>query len=271
MNHDRELPDLEKLAEHDMMAALGMMAVGLAHEINTPLGAVRCTHSNQKLALDRLFALLDERAPDLAGDDELRKLRDAVSEGDRVVETAVARMIALVGQLRRFLARECPETEPVDLVAVVDGALLLLSHELKHRIEVVRDYGELPPVIAFPEPINQIVVNLLLNASQAIAGEGRITVSTRAEGDRAVIRVRDDGPGVPEDLREHIFDHGFTTKGETGGTGHGLALSRYLAGKLRGTLELESPAGGGAVFTLSFPRDLTGQGLHPCDAAGDGA
>ena len=271
MNHDRELPDLEKLAEHDMMAALGMMAVGLAHEINTPLGAVRCTHSNQKLALDKLFALIDERAPELAGDAALGKLRAALGEGDRVVETAVARMVALVGQLKRFLARECPEAQPVDLTATVDGALLLLDHHLKRRIEVVRDWDEVPSVVAFPEPLDQIVVNLLLNASQAIEDTGRITVGIRVEDDTAEIRVQDDGPGVPEDLRGRIFDHGFTTKGEAGGTGFGLALSRYLAGKLGGTLEHDAPAAGGAAFILRFPRDLTGHGLPPCQTDGVGA
>lgn len=271
MNHDRELPDLEKLAEHDMMAALGMMAVGLAHEINTPLGAVRCTQSTQRLAAEKLFALIEARAPELAGDEELRKLRETLAEGDRITETAVSRMVALVGQLKRFLARECPEPQPVDLAAAVDGALLLLDHQLKRRIEVVRDWDEVPPVVAFPEPLDQIVINLLLNASQAIEGAGRITVGIRVADDTVEIRVQDDGPGVPEDLRGRIFDHGFTTKGEAGGTGFGLALSRHLAGKLGGTLEHEAPAAGGAAFTLRFPRDLSGRGLYPCQTDGDGA
>jgi two-component system, NtrC family, sensor kinase len=253
MAEHRDLPDIDHIAKHDMMAALGMLAAGLAHEINTPLGAVRCTGSTLKSVHGKLRALVAEKAPELAGDDDYAKLSAMLEEGDRILETSAERIMMLVGQMRKFMRRECPESVTFELAGLVDGVLLVLDHEFKHRITLTRDYDGLPALRGYPEPVSQILLNLLLNAAQAIPDRGEISVSARAESDRAVIRVGDDGPGVPADIRDEIFDFGFTTKSESGGTGFGLALSRHLADKMGGTLELETPPGGGSLFTLSIP------------------
>ncbi len=256
MDH-RELPDIEHVAKHDMMAALGMLAAGLAHEISTPLGAVRCSGSTLKSAHEKLRALVDEKAPELAGDEEYVRLSGLLAEGDRILSTSAERILMLIGQLRKFMQRESADPEPYDLAALVDGVLLVLDHEFKHRVVVTCDCDGMPELRGFPAPVSQILLNLLLNAAQAIPEQGTIDVTARVDGDRAVIQVRDDGPGVPADIRDEIFSFGFTTKSETGGTGFGLALSRHMAGKLDGTLELETPPEGGTLFTLRFPLVLT--------------
>jgi len=256
MDDQHGFPDIEHLAKHDMMAALGMMAAGLAHEINTPLGAVRCTGSTLASAHAKLKAMIEAKSPELAADPEYARLCGALDEGDRILETSVQRVLMLVDKMRRFLARDCAEPVAFDLSELIDGTLLVMTHELKRRITVVRDEAELPQLHGFPDPVGQILLNLLLNAAQAIPGEGEITIRARAEGGHAVVEVRDDGPGVPAEIGDAIFDFGFTTKGASGGTGFGLALSRHLAGKLKGTLELDSPPDGGARFTLRFPLVL---------------
>jgi len=256
MDH-RDLPDIEHIAKHDMMTALGMLAAGLIHEISTPLGAVRCTGSTLKSVHEKLHALVDEKAPELAGDEEYVRLSGLLAEGDRILSTSAERILMLIGQLRKFMQRESVDPESYDLAALIGGVLLVLDHEFKHRIVVTCDCDGMPELRGFPAPVSQILLNLLLNAAQAIPERGKITVTARADGDRAVIQVRDDGPGVPTDIHDEIFSLGFTTKSETGGTGFGLALSRHLAGKIDGTLELETPSAGGTLFTLCFPLVLS--------------
>lgn len=265
MDH-QEFPDIEQIARRDMMTALGMLAAGLTHEINTPLGAIRCTGSNLNTIHDKLRALVLEKAPALADDAEFDRLNGLLAESDRILQTSAERILMLVGQMRKFMARECPDPVAYDLAEVIDGLLLVLDHELKRRIVVTRDYAGLPRLHGFPEPVGQILLNLMLNAAQAIPDRGAIAVAARLDGDRVVIDVTDDGPGVPPEIRDSVFDLGFSTKDEQGGTGFGLALSRHLAGKMDGTLELSAPPGGGSRFTLCFPRRLERRagGDGPC-------
>ncbi len=264
----KDLPDIDDIAKQDLMAALGMLATGLAHEINTPLGAVRCTGSTLASVHDKLRALVEAKAPELAADPEFVKLVTTLEEGDRILQSSAERIRMLVGKIGKFARRECPQAVDFDLAGLIDDLLLVLDHELKHRIEVVRDYDGLPSLHGFPDPLSQILLNLILNAAQAIPERGRIEIVAAQEGDRVVIRVRDDGPGVPSEAVAQIFDFGFTTKSDRGGTGFGLALSRHLAAKIGGVLEHATPEGGGALFTLEFPRVLEvcleSDGPHDC-------
>ena len=262
----KHISELDRVAQHDMMAALGMLAVGLAHEINTPLGAIRCTGSTLNRVHDKLRDLVSAEAPGLGDDPEFARLDEMLAESDRILQVSAERILMLVGQMRKFMAHDCPDPVDYDLAETIDGLLLVLNHELKQRITVVRDYADLPRLYGFPDPVGQILLNLLLNAAQAIPGEGAITICARQEGDRVLVDVSDDGPGVPEEIRETIFDLGFTTKAADGGTGFGLALARHLAAKMDGTLKLSTPPDGGSRFTLCFPSRIERRpdGSGPC-------
>jgi two-component system NtrC family sensor kinase len=129
----------------------------------------------------------------------------------------------------------------------------LLSSELRDRVEVVRDYGQIGRVYGPAGQLNQVFMNLLHNAQQAIDGSGRITITTRQEGDWITVRVQDDGCGMTENVRAKVFDPFFTTKEPGVGTGLGLSLSYGLIGKLGGTIECASAPGQGTEMIVRFP------------------
>jgi two-component system, NtrC family, sensor kinase len=131
-----------------------------------------------------------------------------------------------------------------------------VEHQTRGRIQVVRSYGDIPLVGCYPGQLNQVFMNLIGNAIQAIAGGGRIDVECFREGDQVCVRVRDDGHGIPQDALSRIFDPGYTTKGVGVGTGLGLSIAYRIATNHRGSLRVKSEVGRGSEFTLSIPIAL---------------
>ena len=192
------------LVQSEKMASLGHLVAGVAHEINTPVGSI---HSNSDLmvrALEKLRKILDD-APELSGQKELSRILDALENIGRVNQTACQRIVSIVRSLKSFARLEEPECREADLHEEIESSLTLVNHELKNRIEVERNYGELPRVECFPNHLNQVFMNLLVNASQAIEGKGRIRISTRAEADSVVLVFEDSGSGIrPRERRQSI-------------------------------------------------------------------
>jgi len=143
--------------------------------------------------------------------------------------------------------------QSVDLHEEIESSLTLLNHLLKDRITIDRRFGALPAVECIRSQMDQVFLNLLANAGQAIAGPGRISIETRTDGEQAVVVIADTGAGIAADVLARIFDPFFTTKPVGEGTGLGLSISYEIVKKHGGQLSAESPAGGGAVFTLRIP------------------
>lgn len=229
----------EKLALAEKMAALGRLSGAVAHEVNNPLMAV--------------LGILDVtlRAPGLP-EEALKNLLKVDSE--------IRRIRLIVSDLLDFTRSGAVVKKPVNLSSAVEESLALVEVELRHRgIELKRRCESgLPPAVCDPNQLKQIILNLVLNAMQALEGrQGEVTVSTlRLPKGEVAVRVADDGPGVPADIRDRIFEPFFTTKGEKG-TGLGLSVSMGLAKANDGRLTLE--AGPGAVFqiALSTPASST--------------
>ena len=133
-------------------------------------------------------------------------------ELNTINETATQRILTIVDSLRRFARLDEAELDEVDIHEGIENTLTLLQHELKTRIEVQRDYGDIPRINCFPNRLNQAFMNLLLNAVHAIQGQGQILVKTRVQNEFATIEIRDTGIGIPKENLERIFDPGFTTK-----------------------------------------------------------
>lgn len=223
----------EKLALAEKMAALGRLSGAVAHEVNNPLMAV--------------LGILDVtlRTPDLP----VQALKNLLK-----VDSEVRRIRLIVTDLLDFTRSGAAVKKPVDLGAVLEETVALAAVELRHRgLELRRQYQRgLPPAFCDPNHLKQIVLNLLINAMQALEGrKGSVTVSTLALARGEVgVRVADDGPGVPSEVRDRIFEPFFTTKGEKG-TGLGLSVSLGLAKANSGRLTLEP--GPGAVFQITLP------------------
>jgi len=238
------------------LATLGTLVAGVAHELNTPLGAINSNHDVLRRALTRLQNIL---ADDVVDETELAEVRRIVRALDDIMvvnNLAVDRLNQLVSSLRTFGRPDRAERDVIDIHEGIDSALAILGHDLKGRVEVVRDFEELPRIECFPHEINQVFMNLLVNATQAIAGRGTITIRTRRADGGVLIEVEDTGSGIaPKDL-ELIFEPGFTTRGSRIGMGMGLAIARQIVDRHTGRISVRSTCGAGTTFSVWLPQQL---------------
>ncbi len=253
-NRTRELQETQiQLIQSEKMAALGQLVAGVAHELNTPMGAIHSNNQSQGRALDRLLEKLEGGGFDAAEQTAtLEKLRDM----NVVNDAASRRIIDIVANLRKFARLDESDWKKADLREGLDETLSLVEHQTRDRIRVVRSYGEVPLVGCYPGQLNQVFMNLIVNAIQAIEGEGRIDVECFLDGDSVAVRVRDDGHGIPEEALSRVFDPGYTTKGVGVGTGLGLSIAYRIAANHGGSLRVKSEVGKGSEFTLRIPVDL---------------
>ncbi|WP_242392934.1 ATP-binding protein [Anaeromyxobacter oryzisoli] len=222
-----------RLFHAEKMSAVGQLAGGVAHEINNPLGGI--------LAFAQLMSREDRSAEDM---ENLRLIQDAANRAKRIVES-----------LLRFSRRPREEEKgPVELSQAFEDALFLLSSQLKGgRYEVVRRY-EPACAHANANQLQQIAVNLLVNALQAMDGEGRVVLTTGAAGPgRVHLSVEDSGPGIEPEIAKRIFEPFFTTKPEGQGTGLGLSICYQIAEEHGGSIRAESGAERGARFVVELP------------------
>lgn len=249
----------EQLVLSDRMASLGLLAAGLAHEINNPLASII---ANVHLASSRVQELgavsPNPEIADLA--DELRDARDAAD-----------RIRALVRDLRLFSRREGPERVNVSVRDVFESTLRIAWNEIKLRARLVKDYGDVSPVLANPSRLGQLFLNVLVNAAHAIPvgkkEENVIRVTTRMdEQGRVAISVRDTGAGMPPEVIDNLFTPFFTTKGEKLGTGLGLTICQRITTELGGRIEVESEVGTGTCITIRLPASTS---LSPSLAAAE--
>lgn len=239
------------------LATLGMLVAGIAHELNTPLGAIHSNHDVLRRALGRLQSILADEQVDETELDEVRRIVRALDDVMSVNSLAVERMGQIVGSLRSFGRLDRAQVDFMDLHEGLDSALDLLAHEMRGRIDLVREYGELPRVHCYPQQVNQLFMNLLLNAVQAIRGPGTLTLRTRRVDDESVeVEVEDTGAGIPAEHQRRIFEPGFTTKGSRVGMGMGLLISQRIAEQHGGRITLRSTVGQGSVFTVKLPLQL---------------
>ena len=266
---------LSAAADLERLSQLGRLLAGIAHELNTPISAVRCSVGTRNQALGRLATELEELIGDgdtegrLAIDDlpsrleRLQKLVTTAQDIEPVLDEALGRVQLMVEHLRQA-GRKCPangnltvvDPDPivaVDIKAVLDSSLLLVRHELKTGIEVVLDLPPTAPVAARSAALGQIFINLLVNAAKAMDGVGKISVRAVQIGDRVRIDVADSGPGLPAGVGDEIFAADFTTRSAEEGTGLGLYISRKIVDSLDGHLTAANGPAGGAVFTIDLP------------------
>jgi signal transduction histidine kinase len=262
----RELQTTQvQLVQREKMASVGQLVAGVAHELNNPIGFVYSNVGTLEDFVRRLRAMLElYRAEPLAAEQRDRlqaawdahkidyalKYLDSMTQG---IKEGAERARKIVRDLRVFARSQDDVWQPVDLHDEIESSLTLLNHLLKDRIVVERALGDLPEVECIRSQIDQVFLNLLANAAQAISGPGVIGIRTRREDDHAVVEIADSGPGIAPEVIGRVFDPFFTTKPLGEGTGLGLSISYEIAKKHGGDLRAESPPGGGAVFTLRLP------------------
>lgn len=236
----------DRAQEHqDRLALLGRLAASLAHELQNPLTHLKAT----------LPFVWEEG---LEGRSPPQEVREAFSE----MVDSVDRMVDLVGHLRSTSRKSSHKGERVDPNQLVMKARALVLPQIKHRVELEFEPGSVSPIHGEPNRILQIIINLIINAAQAIEAErhdGRIRLRTREESGKLLLTVEDNGSGIPPEVAAHLFQPFFTTKGEREGTGLGLSISRQIAREHGGELSFASVPGEATTFTLALPVMLEEQ------------
>ncbi len=247
-----------QLAVTDRMVSAGTLAAGVAHEVNNPLAYVIANLRG----ISRSLARLRDNIPHDVATDLDAMLADAREGAERVSE--------IVSDLSAFARPDDGALRPVDVHAVLERTLKIATNQIKHRARLYRDYKPTPLVLAGEGRLAQVMLNILVNAAQAIpeghADAHEIRVSTRELAGRVHISVHDTGCGIPEDIRGRIFDPFFTTKPMGTGTGLGLSICHGIVTQLGGTLTVDSTPGAGSTFTVALPIAEGVAASEPADA-----
>jgi signal transduction histidine kinase len=259
-----------KLIQSEKLASIGQLAAGVAHEINNPIGFIFSNFGTLEQYLQDLFQMLAayeeaeasmqdaealSRIRQLREDLEIEYLKEDIPNLMRESRDGVQRVRKIVQDLKDFSRVDArQEWESVNLHHGIDSTLNIVNNEIKYKADVVKQYGDLPEVQCLPSELNQVFMNLLVNAAHAITKErGNITIRTGAEAGEAWVEVADDGAGIAAENLQRIFDPFFTTKPVGQGTGLGLSLSYGIVQKHGGRMEVTSEIGQGTTFRVTIP------------------
>lgn len=259
-----------QLVQSEKMAGIGQLAAGVAHEINNPIGYTFSNFGSLETYISRLFEILqvyEEAETEIASPEalarvktareriELDYLKDDIPALMEESKEGISRVRKIVQDLKDFSRVEVTqEWQWADIHRGIDSTLNIVSNEVKYKADVIRDYGDLPEIECLPSQLNQVIMNLVVNAAHAINGKrGTITISTGMQGEQVWIRISDTGSGIPANVLPRIFDPFFTTKPIGSGTGLGLSLSYGIIQKHNGTITVESEVDRGSVFLVTLP------------------
>ena len=265
------------LIHNDKMASLGQVAAGVAHEINNPMGyitgnlGVLARYFDQFVRYDQIIresgqSMSQPQAAELIcqGRESLG-ISHILDDGvDLISETrqGAERITEIVKNLKYFSRVDAPESEPVQLQSCLESALSIVQNELKYIATTIRkEYSETPEVLCHPGQLNQVFLNLLVNAGHAMTEFGEITLSCWHDADYVYASVGDSGSGIPEEIIGRIFEPFFTTKEVGKGTGLGLSISYDIMRRHHGDLLVESVTGQGTTFTVKLPRTHESTGV----------
>lgn len=263
-----------QLVQSEKMASIGQLAAGVAHEINNPVGFVASNLGTLEEYLEVVGRIL-KKYGDLAecrgGDDERQALIEEIARftenedlefilSDSVQlltesQDGTNRIKEIVRNLRSFARLDEVQAEPADLNEGLESTLSIVKNELKYKCEITTKYGEIPPLVCFAGRLNQVFLNLLVNAGHAIEDHGEITIETWFENDEVHVRISDTGSGIAPENVARLFDPFFTTKPVGKGTGLGLSVSYGIVNQHGGRIHVDSEVGKGTAFTISLPID----------------
>lgn len=256
-----------QLVQSEKMASLGQLSAGIAHEINNPVNFILSGINSLKLNLSEVQEIWTEmeKLEDNFNAEQMKKITDLKEELDynylmeeieylaESIQNGAKRTSEIVKGLRTFSRMDEDALKLADMHANLDSTLLMLHSQYKDKVTVHKDYQQIPVIECFPGKINQVFMNILSNAIQAIPQKGNIHISTRKVEEEVEIQIKDDGMGIPEEVQTKIFDPFFTTKDVGEGTGLGLSISMGIINDHKGKILIDSSPGEGSAFTIVLP------------------
>lgn len=260
-----------QLIHSEKMASLGQLTAGLAHEINNPVNFISAgigsliTNYNDLSELLKIYSALkpeqDNRqllteVAQLKKELELDYLLIEIPQLLSSIKSGAMRTTEIVRSLKNFTRQDEEKLKSANIHEGLDSTLLILRSQLGERVTVEKSYGALPPLQCYPGQLNQVFMNLLSNAIQAIEGKGQIQIKTFLQGEQALISITDNGKGMTEEVKQRIFEPFYTTKDVGEGTGLGLSISYGIIEKHGGKMEVLSTPGKGAEFRIHLPINI---------------
>jgi signal transduction histidine kinase len=260
-----------QLLQADRLSTLGQLAAGVAHEINNPIGYVQSNLETLRDYVSSLFRLIGMqesalRKMGMSQPGHLQQIEKVRQEIDfdflakdlptllAESQEGISRVRKIIQDLREFSRAGHAETwAQTDIHPGIDSTINIVWNELKYKVELIKQYGDLPPVECLPSQLNQVFMNILVNAGHAIDGHGQITIATRAAGDFVYIEISDNGKGIAHEHLPRIFEPFFTTKPVGKGTGLGLSISYGIVRKHGGEIDVRSELGVGTTFVIKLP------------------
>jgi signal transduction histidine kinase len=255
------------MIQHEKLASIGQLAAGVAHEINNPLGFLISNNGMLEKYLSKLYDsyidFISNKESMITNPERQEKIARLFSDSKEILtesKEGFDRIVKIVGSLKNFSRIDgSAKLDSFDLNAGIESTIVVAWNEIKYVSELHKNLGEIPHVIANGNELNQVILNILVNAAQAIGnpprkGKGLIEISTRLEGENVLLTIHDDGPGIPKDALNKVFDPFFTTKEPGKGTGLGLSISYdIIVNKHGGAIWVESDQGPGTTFYISLP------------------
>jgi two-component system NtrC family sensor kinase len=279
----------DQLVQSEKMALVGQLAAGVAHEVNNPTAFVMCNMEVLEKYLASLSraiekhheteSILSQGDPQSAQKalQELKKQEEALDvayilqDSQRLVEESLdgaRRIKKIVMDLKTFSHAGHQEKELARVEDLVGSAINIVWNEIKHKVEIVKEFHDLPPLLCYPQPLIQVFLNILVNAAQAIVTRGKIVIKGYVDGPSIVLEFMDNGMGMSPEIMSHIFEPFFTTKPVGQGTGLGLSISYDIIRQHQGQISVRSVVGDGSTFMIRLPlADQGSSSLGPGQAA----
>jgi len=258
-----------RMLQQEKMASVGQLAAGVAHEINNPLGFISSNINTLKRYITRFREMIDFYHTVISGSETTEKIRGLaqqkqkdlkidfiVSDIDELIKQSLEgaeRVKKIVSDLKAFSHIDEGEEAVVDINTEIDKTLNVLSHEIPKGAEIIKDYHDLPGFVCNPALICQVFLNIVLNALQAGTGTLRLVISTDIQHNNIMIKFSDNGRGIPDNIKNRIFEPFYTTKDIGKGTGMGLTVAYEVITAYGGTIEVESRQGEGSTFIIHLP------------------
>ena len=250
-----QLKEMQKqVVVQEKMATLGQLVAGLTHEINTPIGAMRSMSDTKSKALAKLQTVLNDVVPDgVDNNRDIKRAMAVISQADLLVDQGTDRLNDLVKSLKNFARLDEADRVVADIHEGIDSVLTLMKHDMLAEIEVVREYGEIPPFACQARKLNQVFFHLIKNACLSMDDQGQITIATSLKDKMVQVAIRDTGRGFTPAALESIFDPNFTTKNAVVRADLDLSICYQIVQEHRGHIQVESEMGKGSVFTIIIP------------------
>jgi len=271
----RELKDAQsQLLQSEKLASIGQLAAGVAHEINNPIGFIYSNMNTlgdyvttikkgadmwlrlQQAVLQDDLAVAKEHAEQLEAWSQDADVEFILEDLNSVIAETIdgaERVKKTVMDLRTFSRAEDKQMTTADINRGIESTVNVCWNELKYHCDVVKNLGDIPEILCYPMKLNQVFMNLIINAAQSIEDKGTVTIRTRYADGQVVIEISDTGSGIPEESLDKIFDPFFTTKPVGKGTGLGLSIVYNIVAEHKGEISVASEVGRGTTFTISLP------------------